>query len=413
MHPVFFITKRYTQKHTKQTLVYRLSRLSCYSTALATTILLLVLSTMNGMEKLFSSLFYAYTVALRIETKTKSCFYRDNELKEKIKRMINVTDVVEVLETTALVGLNGKQAITVIKGFSNNFTESDFYKKSIRMDATSFLDPSDNKYKAIIGTHIGKLLQLDVIRNHTMLTFFYPKRNASPHSINQPYTYRCKKLAAGGLFSIEPKIDSKYIITPIGFLEDLTDRKNQRSYWEVVLRDETKIKSTQQAIQQILPKELKMSNRYQQNECKNRAILIEKLFVYFIFSLIVLLTSFHLFFMLCMIILAKKKDIAILSLLGITQNQIGRIYFYNGLLVSLEGILYGLCTAFTMCFLQQKFKIVHFIKLKTAGAISYPMDIHACDFIYTAILAICVGILASLWPMKRAMALTQHNQKIY
>lgn len=410
MHPVFFITKRYTQKHTKQTLVYRLSRLSCYSTALAITILLLVLSTMNGMEKLFSSLFYSYTVALRIEMKTKSCFYSDNELKEKIKRIINVTDVVEVLETTALVRLNGKQAITVIKGFSNNFTESDFYKKSIRMDATSFLDP--NKYKAIMGIHIGKLLQLDMMSNHTMLTFFYPKRNASPHSINQSYTYRCKKLAAGGLFSIEPKIDSKYIITPIDFLEDLTDRKNQRSYWEVVLRNETKIKNTQQAIQQILPKELKISNRYQQNECKNRAILIEKLFVYFIFSLIVLLTSFHLFFMLCMIILAKKKDIAILSSLGITPNQIGRLYFYNGLLVSLEATLYGLCTAFTLCFLQQKFKIVHFIKLKTAGTIPYPMDIHVCDFIYTAILAICVGILASLWPMKRAMALMQNNQKI-
>lgn len=401
----FFIARRYAQKHVKQTLVYRLSRLSCYSTALATTILLLILSTMNGMESLFSSLFYSYTAALRIETKVGKGFVNDNELKESIRHISNVMDVVDVLEETTLVQLNGQQAIVIIKGISDNFIASDCYKNSIRIDATSFFNPIGNRYQAIMGVNIGKFLQLDAGGKGNILEVFYPKRNILPHGLNQHY--KCKELEVIGLFSIEHKIDSKYIIAPIRFLESLINGQNQRSYWEIVLKDETGTARTQKDIQKILPQQLKINNRYQQNERKSRAILIERLSVYFIFSLVLFLTSFHVFFMLCMLILEKKKDIATLSSFGTTPTQIGKLFFYNGLLVSLEGILYGLCTAFTLGFLQQKLQIVNLAKLRTTGSIPYPIEMHGSDFLYTAILTIAVGIFASLWPVKRAIELTK------
>ncbi|WP_339044400.1 ABC transporter permease [Cardinium endosymbiont of Tipula unca] len=373
---------------------------------MATTILLLVLSTMNGMESLFSSLFYSYTAALRMETKGGKKFIDDNALKKSIRNIANVTDVVEVLEATTLVQLNGQQAVVIIKGVSDNFIESDFYKNSIRIDTASLLNPIDHSYQAIMGINIGKFLQLNTGKSNT-LEVFYPKSNVLPHGLNQHY--KCKKLEVVGLFSIEHKLDSKYIVAPISFLESLTNGHNQRSYWEIVLKDKKRTAVTQKDIQKILPQQLKINNRYQQNERKSRAILIERLLVYFIFSLVLLLTSFHIFFMLCMLILEKKKDIVTLSSFGTTSDQVGKIFFYNGLLVSLEGTLYGLCTAFTLGFLQQKFQIVSFAKLRTTGLVPYPIEMHGYDFLYTTLLTISIGIFASLWPMKRAIALTKER----
>lgn len=397
MQVSFFIAKRYVKKHGKTTLVYRLSRLSCYSMALGTAILLLVLSTMNGMEKLLSALFYSYTPALKIAPKSGKTFLYDTTLKERILHITGVTDIVEVLEATALVRLDHRQAIVTIRGVSNNFTESDFYRNCNHLDAVTFW--RDGMPKAIAGILVGQFLQWTFNRNRVEV--FYPKQGG--HHLNKPY--KRMTLEVDGLFSIAHQIDSKYIIAPIHFVERLTNGFHERTYWEVVIQDTADLESTQASIQKLLPNGYKVTNRDEQNETRRRAIFIERLSVCFIFALVLLLASLHIFFMLCMAILQKQKDMAILVSLGATPGQVGKIFFYNGILVSLKGILYGLMLGWLVSFLQQKFGIITLIR--GSSKVAYPIEMHTFDFIYTAIVTTLFSVFAALWPVKQAIRLAK------
>ena len=393
----FFIAKRYVKKHGHTTLIHRLSRLSCYSMALGTAILVLILSTMNGMEKLLSALFYSYTPVLKIAPKIGKTFVYDAKLKENMMHLSGVTDIVEVLEATALVRLHRQQAIVTLKGVSSNFTESDFYRNCARMDAVTFL----GKPQATAGIGVSQLLQWAPDKNRVEV--FYPKQGG--HHLNKPY--KRMTLEVNGLFSIAKQIDRKYMITPIRFVEGLTDGFNKRTHWEVVIEDTADLERTQASIQKLLPDGYKVTNREEQNETRRRAIFIERLSVCFIFALVLLLAALHIFFMLSMLILHKQKDIAILSSLGATPGQIGKVFFYNGLLVSLEGLLYGLILGWGLGFLQQKFGIITFTRVRHKTP--YPIEMHGFDFLYIAMVTTVFSMLASLWPVKRAIQLARKS----
>ncbi|CCM10562.1 Putative uncharacterized protein [Cardinium endosymbiont cEper1 of Encarsia pergandiella] len=395
----FFIAKRYVKKQSKITLIYRLSRLACYSMVLSTAILLLVLATMNGMQKLLSALFYTYTPALKIECQTGKTFLSNKELKKQIMDVAGVTDIVEVLEVTALMRLLDHQAIVTIKGVSNNFTISDFYKNSKRMDGVAFL--GDDRAKAIAGIGVAQFVQWTTHNNKVEV--FYPNQNG--HHLNKPY--KRTTLEIDGLFSIAPSIDCKYIIAPIRFVEGLTNGLKKRTHWEVVIEATSEVQNMQINIEKLLPNGYKVTNQTEQNATRRRAIFIERLSVCFIFALVLLLASLHIFFMLCMSILQKQKNIAILVSLGATPREIGKIFFYNGMLVALKGILYGLMLGWGLSFLQQKFGIVTFTK--TSHRVAYPVEIHAFDCVYTTIVTILFSLLATLWPVKRAIQLAKKS----
>ncbi|CAH2559669.1 Lipoprotein-releasing system transmembrane protein LolE [Cardinium endosymbiont of Oedothorax gibbosus] len=395
----FFLAKRYVKKHGYTTLICKLSRLACYSMALGTAILVCILSTMNGMEKLLSALFYSYTPTLKIEPRTSKTFVYDPKLKSKLMHLASVTNIVEVLEATALVRLQRQQTIVTIKGVSNNFPESDFYRNCRRMDAVTFW--GDGKLQAAAGIRVAQCLQWAPDNNRVEV--FYPKQGS--HHLHQPY--KRVTLEVNGLFSIARQIDSKYMITSIHFVEALTDGFHKRTYWEVVIKDTAALTSTQASIQRLLPDGYKVTNRDEQNETRRRAIFIERLCVSFIFALVLLLASLHIFFMLCMLILHKQKDIMILSSLGATPGQIGKVFFYSGLLVSLKGILYGLIIGWALCLLQQKFGIITFTK--ACNRTPYPIEMHRFDCLYTSIVTTLFSLLASLWPVKRAIQLARKS----
>lgn len=396
----FFIAKRYRKKQGNITLIYRLSRLACYSTTLGTAILLLVLSTMNGMEKLLSTLFYAHTPPLKIVSKTGQSFIPDEGLKKNVLELSGVKEIVEVLEASALIRIHSQQAIVTLKGVSSNFPASDFYKNALGMDGLTFLEGSYPE--AIAGRGLSPLFQSKICNNRVEV--FYPKQGA--HNLNNPY--KCLTLEIAGFFSIAHKIDKQYMITPIGFVERLIGGLHQRTYWEIVLPDGVCLKQTQNAIQTLLPNNLAVIDKEGQNEPRSRAIFIERLSVWFIFSLVLLLASLHIGFMLCMLIVHKQKEIKTLVSLGATSKQVGRIFLYNGLLLSLEGICYGLVIGCLLGFLQQKFGLITFVTARSK--VAYPIEMNGLDVLYTAGLTMLLSGLASLGPMKRARQLAQKDR---
>jgi len=95
-----------------------------------------------------------------------------------------------------------------------------------------------------------------------------------------------------------------------------------------------------------------------------------------------------------MIVMEKKKDIAILKSMGATDATVRNIFLYEGLLLSVLGLVIGTVLALTLYVLQITYGIVPL----NGGLVvqSYPISLRWTDLIAVAILVIFVGMLATV-----------------
>ena len=111
-------------------------------------------------------------------------------------------------------------------------------------------------------------------------------------------------------------------------------------------------------MQLLLGDAFKIQNSDEQHTSLLRAVKVEKLFVFITFAFILGIASLNIFFSLSMLVIDKKKDIAILASMGATGSTIRNIFLFEGALVAFIGAAYGLSTGMLICNLQQTFGLV-------------------------------------------------------
>ncbi len=140
-----------------------------------------------------------------------------------------------------------------------------------------------------------------------------------------------------------------------------------------------------------------------------RALQVERITMFIILSLIVLVAAFNIITGQMMLVNDKMSDIAILRTMGATQKQIRRIFLYNGLLLGGIGTLGGI--GLGMLVVWRMSELVEFIKGVT-GVDLFPSDIYflselpgkisVTDMVNVVSMAMILTVLASLYPAWRA-----------
>ena len=136
-----------------------------------------------------------------------------------------------------------------------------------------------------------------------------------------------------------------------------------------------------------------------------RTIKIEKLFVYLIFTFILAVSSFNIFFALSMLAIDKKKDIGILYAMGARDKFIRSIFLKEGAIISFSGAAVGITAGFILVFLQQQYGFIS-MGLQTSVISYYPVKMQLADFIFTAICIVAITLSASIRP---AIMATKYN----
>jgi lipoprotein-releasing system permease protein len=116
--------------------------------------------------------------------------------------------------------------------------------------------------------------------------------------------------------------------------------------------------------------------------------------------LTLLIIAFNLVGSLWMIVLEKKKDIAILKSMGLTKNGIQQIFLALGLLISTIGLLVGFSFGIFLYWLQKDFGIISIPDGFMIDA--YPIEMRWSDFMLVTVTVAVIGYFASLLPSIRA-----------
>jgi len=173
---------------------------------------------------------------------------------------------------------------------------------------------------------------------------------------------------------------------------------------EVKVRDIYDVKNIAKRIQMKLGFSYGTKDWMQMNRSLFAALKLERIAMFIILVLIVLVAAFGIVSSLIMVVMEKTKDIAILKSMGATAKSIRRIFVLEGLIIGVTGTIVGLIAGYIICYLLAKYQ---FITLPSD--IYYisrlPVKMKLIDFILVASAAIGISFLATIYPSWQAAKL--------
>ncbi|MFN3316826.1 MAG: ABC transporter permease, partial [Raineya sp.] len=321
-------------------------------------------------------------------------FVYDKVLKDKIKSVQGIEVISETLEDDAVFRYKDRQMIGKMKGVTEEFTKLKGITKQIVIGSFSLYE---GKYaRAVVGLGVASLMTMNI--GDEPLEVWYPNRKQKI-TMSEKDIQKLSLLPIG-VFEVEYEYDGKYVIVPIEFTEELMQYSSQeRSYLELKLQDPKNTASIQKELLKKLGDAFLVENREEQQAEVLRAIRVEKLIARIALSLVFLIACFNIFFLLTMVTLEKRKDIAIWQVLGAEKNFIKRIFILQGIFIAFSGALLGLILGVALCWLQYEYGFVH---LDSRGT-PYPVRMDWLDFLLTFITILISTLIASFFPARNIM----------
>ena len=395
MNISYFIAKRYFFRKSQNNFVHFISLVSFFGVMVGSAALILVLSVFNGFEDLVLNMYNSFDPHIKIQTTQGKVFERE-PIEKKLSTYDQIEENIFVLEEKVLLNYNDKEFIAIAKGVSDN------YEKAIHFDSLIVegrgLSSSEMDNVAVMGSGIAYYLSMGLGSVFENIQLYIPKREEKT-LLNIQKAFEQHNIVPVGIFNIQNEIDSEYFITPLSFLQKISNRENRISSVEIKLKDPKEMYDLQQLLKNSLGNNYLIQNRFEQQQFLYKILNSEKLAVFIIFLFIILIATFNIIGSLTMLILDKRKDIFTLKSLGLNKIQIQKIFFKKNMFTILFGVLIGLLMGLSIAFAQQNFGL---ISLGDGNFVvdSFPVSIRFSDVILVFSTVFIIGVFSSWIPAK-------------
>ena len=202
------------------------------------------------------------------------------------------------------------------------------------------MDTTLNRGKYLIGDGtvnygiIGRVMALNLSLNPsdklTPVTVYMLLREKKGLISQMGKEYKSASLYPSGTFAVGGDTDAQYVIAGKSFVERLLDQKGKISSLEIKVNESADESYLRERIQGILGEGFVIKNRYEQDAAFLKIMNIEKWISFLIATMVLLIIAFNMVGSLWMMVLEKKKDIAILRSMGYDTSRIRGIFIWEG-----------------------------------------------------------------------------------
>jgi len=391
-----YIAKRYLFAKKSRNAINVISAVSVAGVTVGTMALIIILSVFNGLETLVTSIFNTFDPDLRITASEGKTFIPDTSKLRLLSEVNGVSCYSLTIEENALLKYDDRQYIATLKGVDANYTQVTGIDSSMWEGDFILMTETGRSY-AVIGVGIAQYLGLRV--NFVEPLWIYVPSKKGGSTINPEDAFNREYIFPSGVFQIEQEYDSKYLYLPLEFTRNLIDNHEGVSSVEIKFSGTADERSVQKDVQEIFGNEFVVQNKYEQQELFYKVMRSERLAIFFILTLILIIASFNIIGSLTMLIIEKERDIEILKSLGADNNLIRKIFIFEGWLISIIGAGLGLLLGFIICWLQQTYG---FVKLQGETLImdSYPVVMNFFDFLIVTATVLIIGFWAAWYPVR-------------
>jgi len=142
---------------------------------------------------------------------------------------------------------------------------------------------------------------------------------------------------------------------------------------------------------------------YQMNKNLFSALKLEKVGMFIVLIIVILVSAFGIISTLIMLVWEKIKEIAILKSMGATGDGVMKIFMLEGMTIGLVGTLLGVLLGFGTCVALGRYGLeldpeVYYIE-------ALPVNMDPVEFVLIAGIALHISLLATVYPSRRASRL--------
>ena len=368
--------------------------ISIIGMSIGTAALILILSVFNGFESLLTGMLSNFNPDVKVTLVQGKYISKDSIDLNAIKQIEDIELAAFTLEETSFFDYKGSQEVGIIKGVDADFMKVTGLDTSLITGAAKF--GLDTEY-GILGSGMNIKLSVNPSDGFTPVTAYMPTRESKGPLAKE---FNGLSFYSSGTFSVGSDVDQQFVLVNYEAVNTLLNLENHFSAIEIKLKPNASESKVVKSLSALLGPKFKVSNRYQQDEGFLKIMNIEKWISYLIACLTLLIIAFNLVGSLWMIVLEKKKDIAILKSMGLTRAGIQQIFLLLGLLISFIGLIVGFGLGILLYWLQKEYGLISIPDGFMIDA--YPIEVRWIDFVIVTCTVAVIGYLASLLPSFRA-----------
>ena len=387
-----YLGLRYLKAKRKQAFISIITVISVAGVMVGVMALIVVLSVMNGFRADLMSKILGVNSHLLVLSYS-GAFQDYDKVSEEIRGIDGIIASTPFIYSQVMVNSLGNVSGAVLRGLHTRSAPKVIgIKPMIKGGSLSSLDHvHDGLPAVIIGNELSKQI---AAQPGDILTIVSPLGKVTPLGrVPNSRKYRVTALFDSGMY----EYDSNLVFVSLKEAQDFFDMGDRVTGIEVKVHDIYRSDLVCESIQKKLgypywTKDWKIMNR-----SLFSALKLEKMAMFIILTMIVLVGALNIISTLVMVVMEKTRDMAILRAMGATARSIMTLFIFQGLFVGLVGTLAGLASGLGICHMLAKYR---FIKLPSDiyYISTLPVRVEVLDVLFVATAAVIISFLATIYP---------------
>ena len=385
MNTPFYIARRYLVSKSSNNAINFMSFLAAFGVFVSAASLFVVLSGFSGLKD-FSLGFISYTSPdLKASANSGKTFLLDEKDYRSLSDLSSFSSVSRAVEERVLVSTNKNSQIVQLKGVDEFFPSSII--DSILVEGSWV---SQGEKELVAGWGVANNLGLELLDNINAPVVYAPKPG-SGQVLSVEDAFASSVFLTLGVFEINEETNNSVVYTSLSTAQELLGYdSSQVSSVNFYLHNSVNEALAIEEIKGVLGDSFVVKTRLVQNDTLYKMLNTEQAAVYLIFTLVVIIALFNVVGALIMMILEKRNDLRVLLSFGLVKKEISRVFFYQGVLISVAGSLSGVFVGFCLVLLQQNFSL-----FMITPSLAYPVSVSAMTFVVVFFTVVVLGSLAS------------------
>jgi lipoprotein-releasing system permease protein len=394
-----FLAIRYLKAKRKQAFISVITVISVIGVMMGVMALIVVLSVMNGFrEDLMGKILgvNSHLVVLSYE----GAFLDYDRIARDTRLVEGVVAATPFIYSQVMVNSQGSVSGSVLRGIDTSTAGKVIAID--RMIKRGSLQSLDSLHDGLPGIIVGKeLARMLAVQPGDPVTVVSPMGKLTPVGrVPQNRKFKITAIFESGMY----EYDATMVYMSLKEAQDFLGLDNRATGVEVRVSDVYKADQVAGAVTKKLGYPYWAKDWKQMNRSLVSALKLEKIAMFVILIMIVLVGALNIISTLVMVVMEKNRDVAILRAMGATQKSIMAVFMVQGVLVGVVGTLVGLGAGLGLCHLLAKYKFIE-LPSDVYYISTLPVRVEMLDVVLVIAAALVISFLATLYPSRHASRL--------
>lgn len=395
------ISKRYLLPGKGEGFIFMVAGISLVAVMLGVAALIIVMSVMNGFRaELFEKIvgLNGHAVVQGYDGRLPNW----QEVLKQAKATPGVTSATPLIEQPLLANYEGRVEAILVRGMNVPDIRGNPTLKA-KLVAGNLASITPGSGKVAIGVRLAENLGV-TLGSH--ISIINPAGRATPFgTVPREISYEVGAIFEVGVYDY----DKAFVIMPMQDAQTLLLLGDTVGMIEVQTVNADKVGEILAPLAERVAGKAVVTDWRQMNASLFEALAVERVAMFTVLSIIILVAVFNILSSLIMLVRAKTRDIAILRTMGASRAGLIKIFMTVGVTIGVLGMLAGVALGFTFLFFRQD--VVNFIQMVTGQNLwdpsirfltELPAKPDPVEITVICLMALVFSFLATLYPAFKA-----------